>query len=87
MVIAGSVNINFTELLTDSGAFKSPSELEAIAAAHGITPEKEVIFYCVTSVRGAVAFSAFEGILGYEHVRLYDGAYLEWVGKGNSVVQ
>jgi thiosulfate/3-mercaptopyruvate sulfurtransferase len=85
--IAGAININFTDLLTESGAFKDASELAVIATANGITPEKEVVFYCRTSVRGAVSFTAFEGILGYENVKLYDGAYLEWKAKGNPVVQ
>jgi thiosulfate/3-mercaptopyruvate sulfurtransferase len=85
--IAGAININFTDLLTETGAFKDASELAAIAVANGITAEKEVVFYCRTSVRGAVSFAAFEGILGYDNVKLYDGAYLEWKANNNPVVQ
>jgi len=84
--IAGAINLNFTDLLTETGDFKEASELEAIATANGITPEKEVIFYCRTSVRGAVSFTAFESILGYENVKVYDGAYAEWKAS-NPVVQ
>jgi thiosulfate/3-mercaptopyruvate sulfurtransferase len=84
--IEGAVNINFTDLLTEKGDFKDASELAAIAEANGISPEKEVIFYCRTSVRGSVSFTAFESILGYDNVRLYDGAYVEWT-VSNPVVQ
>jgi len=84
--IEGAININFTELLTEKGAFKDASELAAIAEANGISPDKEVIFYCRTSVRGSVTYAAFESILGYENVRLYDGAYVEWT-VSNPVVQ
>lgn len=84
--IDGAININFTDLLTETGAFKEASELAAIANANGITPDKEVVFYCRTSVRGTVSFTAFESILGYDNVKVYDGAYLEWK-VSNPVVQ
>ena len=84
--IPGAININFTDLLTETGAFKDASELEAIATENGITPDKEVVFYCRTSVRGAVSFAAFESVLGRDNVKVYDGAYLEWKAS-NPVVQ
>ena len=79
--IPGAININYEELLTDNGAFKSAEALAAIAAEYGITAEDELILYCRTSVRAAVAYVAFKNILGYEKVRVYDGAYLEWVAN------
>lgn len=84
--IDGAVNINFTDMLTDTGAFKSASELEAIADANGITPDKELILYCKTSVRATVSFTAFTEVLGYENVKVYDGAYAEW-STSNPVVR
>lgn len=84
--LPGAININYEDLLTDTGAFKTAEELQAIAEANGITPDKEVIFYCRTSVRAAVAFAAFRNILGYNDVKVYDGAYLEWAAS-NPVVQ
>jgi thiosulfate/3-mercaptopyruvate sulfurtransferase len=84
--IEGAININFTDMLTEKGDFKDASELAAIAEANGISPDKEVIFYCRTSVRGSVSYAAFESILEYENVKLYDGAYVEWT-VSNPVVQ
>mgnify|MGYP000680751011 FL=1 len=53
----------------------------AIAEKYGLTPDKEIIFLCKTSVRGSVAYVAFKNVLGYENVKLYDGACAEWCSK------
>jgi thiosulfate/3-mercaptopyruvate sulfurtransferase len=79
--IPSAININYEEMLTESGAFKTADELAAIAESYGITADDEVMLYCRTSVRAAVAFVAFKNILGYEKVKVYDGAYLEWVAN------
>lgn len=85
--IPGAVNINHLDLLTENGAFKPVDELKAIAEKIGITPDKEVVFYCKTGARAAVGFVAFKNILGYEKVRIYEGAYAEWKAVGNPIVQ
>ena len=76
--IPGAININYEDLLTENGAFKTADELQMIAAKNGLTPDKELIFYCRTSVRAGVSFFAFTNILNYPNVKVYDGAYLEW---------
>ena len=55
--------------------------LKMIAEKYGVTAEKELILYCRTSVRATPAFIAFNNILGYKNVKVYDGAYLEWVAS------
>ncbi len=77
--IPGAIPMNYKELLTENGAYKSREELQAIADSYGLTPDKEIIFHCRTSVRGAVGYIAFKNILGYEKVRLYDGALAEFM--------
>lgn len=84
--IPGAINIDYKVFLTDTGAFKTEDEIRKIAESFGITPDKEVIAYCKTSVRAASVFVAFKNILGYEKVKVYDGAYNEWV-VSNPVVQ
>lgn len=79
--IPGAINIDYTTFLTETGAFKTAEEIKAIAEANGITPDKEVILYCKTSVRATPAFIALKNILGLENVRVYDGAYNEWVAN------
>lgn len=85
--IPGAININHVDFLTDNGAFKPVEQLQALAEKMNITPDKEVILYCKTSVRAAVGFVAFKNILGYEKVKVYDGAYSEWKAVGNAVAQ
>ncbi len=84
--IPGAINLNYEDLLTENGAFKSKEELQAIADANGLTADKELIFSCNTGIKGSVSFAAFKSILGYEKVKLFDGSYVEWV-VDNSVVQ
>jgi thiosulfate/3-mercaptopyruvate sulfurtransferase len=79
--IPGAINLDYTELLNENGSFKTADELKAIAEKYNITPDKEVIFYCKTSVRGTVSWVAFRNVLGYENVSVFDGAYNEWVSN------
>lgn len=79
--IPGSININYVDFETETGAFKSKAELEALAAKYNLTPDMEIIVFCKTSVRGAVAYVAFKNVLGFENVKLYDGACSEWCSK------
>lgn len=76
--IPGAICINHEDLLNESKGFKTKEELKAIAEKAGITPDKTVIFYCQTGIRGAVGFVAFKNILEYPNVKLYDGAIEEW---------
>lgn len=79
--IPGAVNLNYEDLLTDTGAFKSAEELKMIAEKYNITADTELILYCRTSVRAAVEYVAFKNILGFKNVRVFDGAYLEWAAS------
>ncbi len=83
--LPGAINIDYKELLTDTEAFKSKEEMEKVMANYGITANTEIISYCRTSVRAAVLYAALTNVLGYTNVKVYDGAYLEWVAEGNSL--
>ncbi len=76
--IPGAVNLFFKDVLTSTNAFKSKDELQKLATAKGITPDKEIIVYCMTGVKASVVFVALKEVLGYKNVKLYDGAYEEW---------
>ncbi|HEX6606309.1 MAG TPA: sulfurtransferase [Chloroflexia bacterium] len=77
--IPGAVNVPFTT--TADGAtprlFKSPDELRALFGAQGVTPDKPVITYCSTGVRGAVDYFALR-LAGFPDVRVYTGSWAEW---------
>lgn len=81
--IKGAINVNYEEFVDDKGAFKPADQIKAIAEKNGLTADKNIILYCVTSVRAAVSYVALHEILGYTNVKVYDGAYNEWKAKGN----
>jgi thiosulfate/3-mercaptopyruvate sulfurtransferase len=79
--IKGAINMDYKECLNANGSFKTAAELEAIAKKYGITKNKTIVFYCITGVRASVPFLAFKTILGYPEVKVYEGAYNEWVAN------
>jgi len=77
--IAGAKNMEFTQILKENGALKSKAEIETVAKGVGATADKEIILYCGTSTRAGIVYLAFTTILGYKNVKVYEGAYNEWV--------
>jgi len=84
--IKGAKNIEWKELEKENGALKSDAELLKIFTSKGITKDKTVVLYCATSVRAGIMYVALKK-LGYKNVKVYDGAYNEWVSKGAPVVK
>ena len=80
--LPGAVHMEYKEVLKANGAFKSKEELKALADKQNLTG-KTVILYCQTSVRAAVSYVAFKDILGLSDVKVYDGAYNEWVASND----
>ena len=76
--ILNAVHIDYVDVIASNGELKSTEELSALYTAKGVTPDKTVIIYCKTSVRAAIEFAALNSILGYENVKVYDGAFVEW---------
>lgn len=52
-------------------------ELRAEFTNLGITPDKEIVAYCLSGVRAAHTYLLLRS-LGYPRVRVYDGSWLEW---------
>lgn len=84
--IKGAKNIEWNEVTMDNGDLKSNEELKNLFESKGITKDKTVVLYCGTSVRAGIVFLALKN-LGYQNVKVYDGAYNEWVAKGGAVVK
>ncbi len=83
--IPGAVNIEFSQVLTN-GKLKSKSEIEAIFKKVGATKDKEIILYCETSVRAGILFFALSEA-GYTKVKVYDGAFNEWIATASNDVE
>lgn len=82
--IPGAKNIPWaTAANSDDGTFKSAEELKDIYAQENKLDENsEIITYCRIGERSAHTWFVLKYILGYDHVRNYDGSWTEW---GNMV--
>jgi thiosulfate/3-mercaptopyruvate sulfurtransferase len=76
--IPGAKNIVWSEAVRQDGTFKSADELKALYAGQDVTPDKEVIAYCRIGERAAHTWFVLKYLLGYPHVRNYDGSWTEW---------
>lgn len=86
--LPGAIFMNFKEVLTEKGAYKSKDEIVATASKFGITPESQVVVYCQTGIKAAVVYIALKEIAGFSDVKLYAGAYAEWASvSGNPIVK
>ncbi len=75
--IPGAVHLEWSDLLKADGELdRSP---EAMRRLHrlGLTPDREIIAYCVGGVRSAFVVLALRE-LGFTNVRNYDGSWYEW---------
>ena len=76
-IIPGAIHINYVDNNQDNGEFYPPSYIQRYYPDNEITPDKEVIMYCKTSIRAAQSFIALHNA-GYRDLKLYDGAWIEW---------
>lgn len=81
--IPGALNCPWAWAVSEDGTFKSREELEAIYLKEmGLKPEDETIAYCRIGERSSHTWFVLTYLLGFRHVRNYDGSWTEW---GNSV--
>ena len=80
--IKGAINVDYKLFVDDKGAFLPADQLKAVAEKNGLTADKTIILYCITSVRATVTYVALKEILAYPNVKIYDGAYNEWIAQG-----
>ena len=83
--IPGAVNIEWSLTLTPEGLFKDQRQLKELFTQNGVTPDKNIITYCTTGVRGAHTWFVLHEVLKYPNVRLYDGSWVEWVAAGQPI--
>lgn len=83
--IAGAINIEHKMVMNENGTLKSKDELTKVFSK--VPSSKPVIVYCETSVRAGIIYLALTSALGYNNVKVYDGAYNEWVAKNNALTK
>jgi thiosulfate/3-mercaptopyruvate sulfurtransferase len=77
--IPGAVNLPASAAYTERGTFKTREELRALATqALGEDRAREVITYCDSGRCCPTWAFLLSQVLGYEHVKLYDGSLEEW---------
>lgn len=60
------------------GTFKSVEELRALFASSGITPEQNIVTYCVRGGLSTHMWFVLTQLLGYPNVREYYSSWAEW---------
>jgi thiosulfate/3-mercaptopyruvate sulfurtransferase len=73
--IPGAQSIPWAQAANPDQTFKSPEELRALYGGKGVTPDKDVIAYCRIGERSSHTWFVLHELLGYPHVRNYDGSW------------
>jgi thiosulfate/3-mercaptopyruvate sulfurtransferase len=63
--------------------FKSPDDIRAGYVAQGVTPDKDIIAYCNGGLESSHLYFALHDLLGYPHVRVYDGSWTEYAAHAD----
>ncbi len=76
--IPGAASIPWAKAANDDGTFKSYDELVKLYESQGVRPGREAIAYCRIGERSSHTWFVLKYLLGFEHVRNYDGSWTEW---------
>ena len=76
--IPGAKSIPWGKACNEDGTFKSVEELRTLYRGQGITGEQPVIAYCRIGERSSHTWFVLKYLLGYRHVKNYDGSWTEW---------
>ena len=84
--IPGAVHLMFRRLFNDDNTLKSSEELEEVFRSVGAAPDQadEVVAYCRLSHRASSLWFCATQVLGWDHLRVYDGSWTE-VGLGSRI--
>jgi thiosulfate/3-mercaptopyruvate sulfurtransferase len=81
--IPGAKSVPWARAAAEDGTFKTRAELEAIYRDEvGLGPDDDIVAYCRIGERSSHTWFVLTHLLGYPHVRNYDGSWTEW---GNAV--
>jgi len=62
-----------------NGTFKNADDLKALYEGRaGLKPQDDVVVYCRIGERSSHTWFVLTYLLGYPHVRNYDGSWTEW---------
>lgn len=81
--IPSSLHIDYLTNNYSDSTFRSIRDIQIMYLEKDIKPETTVIIYCLTSIRGAQTLAAMWDA-GYRNLKLYDGAWTEWITDENA---
>jgi len=77
--IPGAASVPWGQAVAPNGTFKSAEELKALYEGRaGLKPQDDVVVYCRIGERSSHTWFVLTYLLGYSHVRNYDGSWTEW---------
>ncbi|MFC4947133.1 sulfurtransferase [Pseudonocardia sp. GCM10023141] len=81
--IPGAASVPWARAAAEDATFKSRTDLEAIyLTEQGLSADDDVVAYCRIGERSSHTWFVLTHLLGFGHVRNYDGSWTEW---GNAV--
>ena len=77
--IPGAASVPWGQAVAPNGTFKSADELKALYEERaGLKQQDDVVVYCRIGERSSHTWFVLTYLLGYPHVRNYDGSWTEW---------
>ena len=77
--IPGARNVPWARAVNEDGTFKSTEELIALYQDElGLEPTDDIVAYCRIGERSSLTWFVLTYLLGFSHVRNYDGSWTEW---------
>ncbi len=76
--IPGATSAPWGQTVNEDGTFKDADALAAHYAGKGVTADKDVIAYCRIGERSSHSWFVLHELLGYQHVKNYDGSWTEY---------
>ena len=87
--IPGSIFMDWSYAVDYHGnkKFKTRAELMNLFSHIGVDADREILTYCRSGVRSAHTSFVLQELLGYHHVKNYDGSWIEWSSIDHLPVQ
>jgi thiosulfate/3-mercaptopyruvate sulfurtransferase len=84
--VPGSRNLPFTALVGPDGTILPEPELRRRLRQHGVDLSQPIIATCGSGTSACTLVLALE-LLGFRDVALYDGAWTEWGGRHDTLIE